>query len=90
MNTKANYVRQQTGNDGQHTCHWPGCGKAVPPAMWGCSRHWFALPPALRNKIWGTYRPGQEITKTPSAAYLAAAKEVQAWIAANTASRPAP
>lgn len=64
-----------------HTCHWPGCGKAVPPAMWGCKAHWFKLPKRLRDRIWETYRPGQEITKTPSATYLAVAAEVQAWIA---------
>lgn len=64
-----------------HTCHWPGCGKAVPPSMWGCKPHWFKLPQRLRNLIWVTYRPGQEITKTPSIAYINAAKEVQAWIA---------
>jgi len=34
----------------------------------------------LRNKVWATYRPGQEITKTPSAEYIEVAKEVQAWI----------
>lgn len=28
-----------------------------------------------------TYRPGQEVSKTPSAAYIAAAQEAQAWIA---------
>ena len=63
-----------------HTCHWPGCQKEVPPAMWGCSPHWFSLPVRLRNKVWAAYRPGQEITKTPSAAYIEVAKEVQAWI----------
>lgn len=66
-----------------HTCHWPGCGKAVPPAMWGCKGHWFKLPKVLRDRIWETYRPGQEITKTPSAAYLAVAQEVQQWIASQ-------
>ena len=64
----------------KHTCHWPGCPKEVPPAMWGCKLHWFALPKHLRDRIWATYRPGQEITKTPSPAYLEAAREVQAWI----------
>ena len=63
-----------------HTCHWPGCDKAVPPNMWGCSPHWFTLPRALRDRIWRHYRPGQEITKTPSAGYLEAARDVQAWI----------
>lgn len=67
--------------DGRHVCHWPGCGKEVPPAMWGCKGHWFALPKHLRDRIWATYRRGQEITKTPSPEYLEAALEIQAWIA---------
>jgi len=69
--------------DGKHTCHWPGCGKEVPPAMWGCKPHWFALPKRLRDRIWATYRRGQEITKTPSPEYMEAALEVQEWIAAQ-------
>lgn len=67
--------------DGKHTCHWPGCGKVVPPAMWGCKGHWFTLPKRLRDRIWATYRRGQEITKTPSPDYIEAALEVQGWIA---------
>jgi hypothetical protein len=63
-----------------HTCHWPGCQKSVPPAMWGCKTHWFRLPKRLRDLIWATYRPGQEIRKTPSTAYIKAATEVQEWI----------
>jgi hypothetical protein len=64
-----------------HTCHWPGCNVEVPPAMWGCKSHWFKLPKPLRNRIWATYVPGQEITKTPDRSYLDAAKAVQEWIA---------
>lgn len=64
----------------RHTCHWPGCDKAVPPAMWGCRPHWFTLPKAHRDAIWQHYRPGQEIDKRPSEAYLGAAKAVQEWI----------
>ena len=64
----------------RHTCHWPGCEKAVPPRMWGCAAHWFKLPLVLRNEIWRTYKPGQEITKTPSSEYIVAAKAVQEWI----------
>lgn len=67
----------------QHHCHWPGCKTKVPPAMWGCSSHWFKLPKHLRDRIWNTYRPGQEITKTPSEAYLDAAGAVQEWIDAQ-------
>ena len=66
-----------------HTCHWPGCGKTVPPRLWGCKAHWFALPAQLRNLINANYVPGQEITKKPSREYLAAALTVQAWIAAH-------
>jgi len=63
-----------------HTCHWPGCKRVVPPNMWGCKAHWFALPKVLRDRIWATYVPGQEITKTPSPAYIEAACAVQTWI----------
>jgi hypothetical protein len=63
-----------------HMCHWPGCDKEVPPAMWGCKPHWFALPKHLRDKIWKEYRRGQEVTKDPSPEYITVAKEVQHWI----------
>lgn len=52
--------------------------------MWGCAAHWFRLPKRLRDRIWATYRPGQEITKTPSADYLEAAREVREWVQANS------
>ena len=64
-----------------HTCHWPGCRVPVPPKMWGCKTHWFRLPGALRHAIWKAYRPGQEIDKHPSEAYLLAAQRAQEWIA---------
>jgi hypothetical protein len=49
--------------------------------MWGCSRHWFALPAALRARIWRAYRPGQENDMRPSESYMEAAEAVQEWIA---------
>ena len=64
-----------------HKCHWPGCPVEVPPDLWGCKPHWFRLPKRLRDRIWVTYRRGQEITKTPNAEYIAVAREVQDWIA---------
>ena len=64
----------------KHTCHWPGCEREVPPAMWGCKPHWFKLPKALRDAIWREYVPGQEITKTPSDRYLVVARLVRGWI----------
>lgn len=54
----------------KHICHWPTCESSVPPKMWGCRKHWFMLPKAIRDAIWLTYKPGQEITKTPSENYL--------------------
>ncbi len=80
--SKVDYVRTAP-NPGGHTCHWPGCARNVPPAMWGCKTHWYKLPVALRNKVWRTYQPGQEISKRPSAEYVEVAREVQAWIEAN-------
>lgn len=49
--------------------------------MWGCKEHWFKLPRVLRDAVWKAYRPGQEVTKTPSPEYLAVAALVQGWIA---------
>lgn len=76
---KVQYVKSQ-GQTRSHTCHWPGCGKQCPPAMWGCKSCWFKLPKYLRDKIWETYQPGQEVAMTPSREYLKAAREVQEWI----------
>jgi len=67
----------------KHHCHWPDCDATVSPAAWGCRKHWYKLPAALRNKIWTAYRTGQEETKTPSRRYVEVAREVQDWIAAN-------
>lgn len=63
-----------------HHCHWPGCKREVPPRLWGCREHWFRLPKTLRDWIWATYIPGQEITKDPSVEYVMAAAAVRAWI----------
>lgn len=73
-------VKARQGQDRNHTCHWPGCTKQVPPAMWGCKDHWFKLPYRLREEIWASYRPGQEKDMNPSAAYMEAANKVQEWI----------
>lgn len=78
---KAAYVLRQ-GQDRRHHCHWPGCTEQVPPAMWGCRRHWCRLPKDLRDRIWRAYRPGQEKDQRPGADYVAAARAVQDWIAA--------
>ena len=79
---KVAYVRSQ-GQTRDHHCHWPGCDKQVPPAQWGCSKHWFSLPVYLRRKVWAAFVPGQEVNMTPSDEYLAVTREVQAWIASQ-------
>lgn len=76
---KARYVKKQLQTR-KHTCHWPGCEKQVPPAMWGCKVHWFRLPRPLRARVWVTYIPGQESRMDPSEEYLKVAVEVQKWI----------
>ena len=80
--SKADYVRSQSQTR-NHGCHWPGCPVQVPPAVWGCRPHWYSLPKVLRARIWATYKPGQERSMTPSREYVAAARAVQEWIAAN-------
>lgn len=76
---KFEHVRQvkQTRS---HSCHWKGCNRQVPPALWGCKRHWYKLPHFLRTKIWAVYVPGQERTLTPSPEYLKVAHEVDTWV----------
>lgn len=61
-----------------HTCHAHGCTVAIPPKYFMCPRHWRMVPAALQAAVWATYRPGQEVDKEPTVAYLeatAAAKE---------------
>lgn len=82
MNERATYVKAQPQSRG-HECHWPGCGAQVPPAMWGCKKHWFKLPAALRARVWAAYRPGQENDLKVSESYFQVADEVQAWIKAH-------
>lgn len=78
--SKAAHV-QSAGQTRDHKCHWPDCDQNVPPAMWGCKRHWFALPLEIRNGIWRTYGPGQEIDLRPSNSYMTATQRAYQWIA---------
>ena len=77
-----------------HTCHAIGCQKPVPPSMLMCKPHWFMVPADLRSDVWRTYVPGQEITKTPTRAYCAAARAAEIAVAkkeaASAARRPPP
>jgi len=57
-----------------HLCHAKRCRTKVPPAMLMCKRHWYMVPKPLRDSVWSTYVPGQEMTKTPTQEYLDAAR----------------
>lgn len=83
LKDKVAHVKRAKQNR-DHECHWPGCAKQVPPAMWGCKEHWFKLPKYLRDKVWAAYRIGQEIDMRPSKEYLKVAKEVQQWIRSHS------
>lgn len=64
-----------------HTCHALGCERVVPPKMFMCRRHWWMLDPNTRGLVWLHYRPGQEVDKNPSDAYLAVALDAITEIA---------
>lgn len=82
ISEKVEHVKRAQQSRGHH-CHWSGCKEKVPPARWGCKDHWFRLPKNLRDRIWATYRVGQEETGTPSEAYVHVARQVQDWIDAQ-------
>lgn len=56
-----------------HTCHAHGCTEHVPPELLMCRHHWRLVPTPLKRAVLRFYRPGQEISKRPSDAYLVAA-----------------
>lgn len=45
-----------------------------------CKRHWFMVPPPIRRRVWGTYRPGQCDDKNPSKEWIAAADDAIAAV----------
>lgn len=55
-----------------HRCHAEGCDVLVPPRLLMCLKHWRMVPKALQARVWATYRPGQEIDKRVTEAYLVA------------------
>jgi hypothetical protein len=53
-----------------------------------CKRHWFSLPKQFRDRIWATYRPGQEDDKQPSSEYCDAAIACVRFIAVREGREP--
>lgn len=68
-----------------HHCHAKGCPKIVPPKLLMCLKHWRMVPRELQKAVWATYRPGQEVDKRPSEAYLKAARAAIDAVAAKEA-----
>lgn len=71
-----------------HTCHATGCKRTVPPEMFACRSHWFALPKAMRDEIWRTYRPGQCDDWNISLEYANAARATVKFLAAKDGVEP--
>jgi len=71
-----------------HHCHAEGCEVSVPPKMLMCLRHWRMVPKGLQREVWRTYRPGQEVDKSPSAEYLKAHLAAVAAVAEKEGRRP--
>lgn len=67
-----------------HTCHADGCTRSVPARRLMCTIHWRVVPVDLQKAVWAAYVPGQEISKTPSLAYLEAAKAAIRAVAVAT------
>ena len=88
IRAKGAYVKSQ-GQTRDHHCHWPGCTRQVPPAVWGCRPHWNTLPAELRERIWSAYRPGQERNGSPSREYLEVAREAHRWATEHDAAAAA-
>src|SRR6185436_4979512 len=72
-----------------HTCHAPGCNRLVPASMYACREHWFSLPKRIRDAIWWEYRPGQEISKRPTARYMAVQRLACAYLVFGQAAEDA-
>lgn len=58
-----------------HLCHAEGCHVVVPPKLLMCRPHWYMVPIHIRDLVWQHYRPGQEIDKRPSMAYMRVMKQ---------------
>lgn len=70
-------------SDGRHSCRWPGCENVVGARLWGCRKHWLAIPARLRADLWLEFRPGQEVDGSVTPGYARAARAIDEWVAAK-------
>jgi hypothetical protein len=66
----------------KHVCHVPGCMTPVKPDKLMCRADWALVPDLMRQAVYATYRPGQEVTKSPSREYVRVALEACRYVAA--------
>lgn len=71
-----------------HICHAIACYERIPPHLLMCGKHWYMVPQPLRTAVWRAYKPGQEVSKQPSRAYLEAARNAINRVAAIEGHRP--
>lgn len=57
-----------------HDCAARGCTQQIPLHRLMCGPHWRKVPRKLRQRVWGSYRPGQEIDHNPSGDYVRAVR----------------
>ncbi len=74
--------------ESEHTCHARGCLAPVPPRMFMCRPHWFALTNPLKAAVLSAYQPGQERldgTAFPTQRYLDATRAARDWLSQRDA-----
>lgn len=68
----------KTTSDGRrcedHHCHAYHCETRVPPERLMCGKHWWMVPPEIRDRVWKHYRPGQCDDMNPSEEWIKAAQ----------------
>lgn len=56
-----------------HRCHASYCDRPTDPRLLMCPQHWRKVPRLLQLQVLRHYRPGQEVTKSPSLRWTLAA-----------------
>jgi hypothetical protein len=64
-----------------HHCHAIGCVIRCKPEYLMCAAHWRMVPSGMQGRVYAAYRPGQCDDMSPSARWVAAAKEAIAAVA---------
>jgi hypothetical protein len=52
--------RLATLYSGVQSCAIPGCARPIDPSRLMCRCHWYTVPKELRDRVWATWRSGQD------------------------------